>query len=121
MDSFPTQPIPPTRRTYTLSDFDPNARVATPGTTTVVNTGDKTAVVHKKRGINIWLIWLVLAIVIGVILYFSHPSIVLSRNATTNELYVDWGKLILWAIGISLVVVLLLWLLKGAIGYEMNY
>lgn len=104
------------RRTYALNDL------GAPTVNSPVKPEDYKKYDHgKKKGMNIWLIFIVLAIIIGFILYFSHPSIVLSRNAQTNELYVDWGKLILWAIGIAIIVVLLLWVLKGIIGYELTY
>ncbi len=90
----------------------------------VVKETEKVPVVREKkirRGLNLWLMLIVLGIIVGVILYFTHPSIVLSRNAQTNELYIDWGKLVLWAIGISIMAVLLLWIFKGLIGFNVTW
>jgi hypothetical protein len=114
--------VPVVRPVYTLDSIAAEpARLAVPAT----YVDGKTAVIvekkPKKKGMSIWLILLLLIIITGVILYFAHPSFVLSRNPTTNEVYIDWGKLILWAIGIAIIVVLGLWLLKGVIGYEMSW
>lgn len=74
----------------------------------------------KKKGMNIWLLLLVLAILAGLILYFTKSPIVMSRDPATNQMYVDFGKVILWAIVIALVIGVILWLLKGVLKYEMS-
>jgi len=66
---------------------------------------------HQSWGGLTWLI--ILALVIGLILFLFRPDIVLSTSAT-GEKYLNWGLLILWAIGIALAIVLLLWLTRGA-------
>jgi len=114
---YPSSQVPP--RTYTLDTAPANSAEATEAAKKATLSGEHPQ--KKKKGMNLWLILLILFIVIGVILYFSHPSFVLSRNPQTNELYIDWGKLILWALGIAIIIVLLLWVLKGVIGYEMSY
>ena len=111
---------PSSGKVYTLDQVGPN--VNSVHQTRVVKETDP--VVREKKtwkGLNLWLMLIVLGIIVGVILYFTHPSIVLSRNAQTNELYIDWGKLVLWAIGISIMAVLLLWIFKGLIGFNVTW
>jgi len=98
--------------TYTLDSL-------TPGKTS------KSVTVSRQDSalatLNIWLLLIILIVIVGVILYFSHPGIVMSRNPQTNQLYIDWGKLVLWSIGIAIAVVLLIWIFKGLIGYNLSY
>ena len=74
-----------------------------------------------KRSMNLWLALVILFIIVLIILYFVHPSFVLSQNPQTNELYLDWAKVILWSLGIAIIIVLLIYVLKGVAGYETTY
>ena len=116
----PAVPASTVRRTYTLSDL--------PTTTTTYPDGTKKLVVEDTTDSQEEASWHEPV---------AHPSDPVRpdrgdpvlhpsfdcpvHNLQTNELYVDWGKLILWSLGIAIVVVLLLWVLKGVIGYEMSY
>lgn len=105
---------------YTLENLSPAAKSVSAETKETTKT-EHAEEGKKKKGLNIWVIFIILAVIVGLILYFTHPSIVLSRNTQTGELYVDWGKLVIWSIVIAIIGVLLLWLLKGALGYDMKY
>ena len=55
----------------------------------------------------LWFI--VVALVVGVLLWVFKPSIVLSVNPSTGQTQVDWGKLVGWAIGVTIVAALFFW------------
>lgn len=85
------------------------------GTTPQVAEREVTTVSRKPQwGGLTWLI--ILALIIGVLLFLFRPDLVLSTNQTTGEKYLDWGKLILWTLVFALIIVLLIWLTRGAHG-----
>jgi hypothetical protein len=63
------------------------------------------------------LTWfIIIALVVGLLFFLFRPSVVLSTNTATGDLYLDWGKLILWSLVIALIVVLIIWLARGTTG-----
>lgn len=71
----------------------------------------------EKPNLNIFLWMIITALVIGLLLWIFHPAIVQSYNASTGQLQLDWGKLILWAIGITIVIFVVLWITRGITGW----
>lgn len=62
-------------------------------------------------------LWAVLIfLVVGLFLYLFKPSWVLSQNPATGDLNLDWGKLILWSLLITVVIMIIFWLLRGVHG-----
>lgn len=83
------------------------------------------APVEKKTN---WAMFLIIFFIVGVILYIAKPSWLLKvdRNSgvvrvggtssvvTTTGLEVDWGKLFLWTLIITLVIAFFYWLFTRA-------
>lgn len=67
----------------------------------------------RMNGIT-WLI--VLLLVIGFILFLFRPAMVTSINQNTGDVQLDWTKLIIWTILISLIVLVILWVTRGIHG-----
>lgn len=80
----------------------------------VVITEPSRTVVYDNKAAWGGLTWfIIIALVVGLLFFLFRPTMVLSTNPSTGELYLDWGKLILYSLIIALVVVLLIWLFKG--------
>lgn len=75
-------------------------------------------VVPEKKGFKMGgLFWfIIIALIIGLLLFLFRPDLVLSTNTTTGAKYLDWGKLILWSIIFSLIIVFILWLARDSHG-----
>ena len=108
---------------YTLNDLSQkNNSMRLNGVTPIVVEKDvivtevpKTTVVTKSAwGGLTWFI--IIALVVGLLFFLFRPSVVLSTNTSTGDLYLDWGKLILWSLVIALIVVLIIWLASGGAG-----
>lgn len=76
-----------------------------------------------RKNFAVWII--IILLVVGLLLYLFKPSWVLKRDNAGNIIpcvntpnaircEVDWGKLILWTIGITIAIVLILWLISSA-------
>lgn len=74
----------------------------------------KTVPASSAWGGLTWFI--IIALVVGLLFFLFRPSVVLSTNTATGDLYLDWGKLILWSLVIALIVVFIIWLARGATG-----
>jgi hypothetical protein len=57
--------------------------------------------------------FVIILLVVGLLLFLFRPIWVLSVNPQTSDLQVDWGKLILWSLLITVVVLAAMWLLRG--------
>lgn len=75
-------------------------------------------VVPDKKGFKMGgLIWfIIIALIIGLILFLFRPDLVLSTNQSTGVKFLDWGKLILWSIIFALIIVFILWLARDTHG-----
>jgi len=56
---------------------------------------------QPARNPILWFV--VIALIIGVLFWIFRPTMVLSTNQTTGQTQLDWGKLVLWSLGIALV------------------
>lgn len=88
-------------------------------TVTISRPGSPT--VERERTVvtkpNTWggVTWfIVLALIIGVLLFLFRPSIVMSTDQQTGLKTLNWWYLILWSLGISLAIVLIIGLVRGA-------
>jgi hypothetical protein len=81
-----------------------------PGSPVVVEkdiiVGDNTA--FRSGGL---LLFIVIAIIVGILLYIFHPALVQSTGLDGSQ-YTDFAKVVLWSIIFSLIVVFILWLFR---------
>lgn len=70
---------------------------------------------NKKSGLQMnGLSYLViLVLIIGLFLFLFKPAFVTSVDPENNNRRLDWGKLIIWSLVISLGALILLWLTRG--------
>ena len=79
----------------------------------------KKAEVYSHQGYGGWGFWgwfIVIAIIIGILFFLFRPTFVLSVDPNTGQYVLDFGKLIIWSLVIALIIVVILWLLRGAFG-----
>jgi len=72
------------------------------------------AVPGEKQYQSHWslLLWfVVVAVIVGVLLFLFKPTWVLKTGSTTE---VDFAKVLLWSLGIALVVILIVALVRGS-------
>jgi len=70
----------------------------------------------NRYGRNVWLWLVVVFIIVLVILWLLSPNFVMSEDECSRCLVLDWGKLVIWSIVISLFIVLLFWLFYACNG-----
>lgn len=101
-------------QTYSLDDLATRANAMSTGqlkTPPVVVNRENVIIQKPQWGGLTWFI--IFALVIGLLLFLFRPDMVLSTNAAGQK-YLDWGKLVLWSLGLALVLIIILWLIKGA-------
>lgn len=64
----------------------------------VMPTSTKTVVVTGARMWSPLLIWLLLSLIIGVILFFTHPGIVTTHERFPERIMINWWGLIFWSL-----------------------
>lgn len=87
---------------------------------TITTNRPGSPIVERERTVvtrpNTWggLTWfIVVALIIGVLLFLFRPAIVMSTDPQTGVRSLNWWYLILWSLGIALGIVILLWALRG--------
>jgi hypothetical protein len=87
---------------------------------TVTNSHPVCPTVERERTVitkpNTWsgVTWfIVLALITGVLLFLLRPSILMSTDQQTGVKTLNWWYLILWSLGISLAIVLIINLVRG--------
>jgi len=62
---------------------------------------------------NAWVWFIVLAVIIGFLLWVSCPDFITCYDYKNKCRCLNWGSWLLWTIGIALVIVVLFWLFGG--------
>lgn len=102
--------------TQSLSGME-SGKVATeamPGSTNIFVSEKQ----PQRKGFRPVLLWIIFSIIIGFILYFSHPSIVTNRDRVLQESSINWLALIFWSLLFGAIVLgvvaLIMALIRGA-------
>lgn len=75
----------------------------------------------KRKGWQGFLLWLIISLIIGIILYFTRPPLVTNYDEVNGNACINWWALVIASLVFSAIVLGIIWLIAFLVGKKKQY